>query len=109
MANNDVITLTGVVIDRLPGAKFKIKLENDQVVTGHLSGKMRTNFIKIIEDGMEKSKTCNVSTSDSVMSVKTKKLAPRPTEDRPRIYRLVGRKRCAFLYHLYQSRQGEHA
>ena len=49
MANNDVITLTGVVIDRLPGAKFKIKLENDQVVTGYLSGKMRTNFIKIIE------------------------------------------------------------
>lgn len=49
MAKNDVITLTGVVMDRLPGAKFKIKLENDQIVIGHLSGKMRTNFIKIIE------------------------------------------------------------
>lgn len=42
---------------------------------------MAKDFIKIIEDGMEKSKTCNVSTSDSGMSVKTKKLAPQPTED----------------------------
>ena len=49
MANNDVISLTGVVTDRLPGGKFKIKLENDQEVIGHLSGKMRTNYIKIIE------------------------------------------------------------
>ena len=49
MVNNDVITLTGVVIDRLPGATFNIHLHHDQVVTGHLSGKMRTNFIKIIE------------------------------------------------------------
>lgn len=42
---------------------------------------MAKDFIKIIEDGMEKSKTCNASTSDSSIPVKTKKLAPQPTED----------------------------
>lgn len=41
---------------------------------------MAKDFIRTIEEGMEKSKTCN-ATSDSSTPVKTKKLAPQPTED----------------------------
>lgn len=41
---------------------------------------MAKDFIRTIEEGMEKSKTCNAA-SDSSTPVKTKKLAPQPTED----------------------------
>ena len=39
----------GVVIDVLPGSKFKVQLENGHVCTCTLSGKIRTNYIKIIK------------------------------------------------------------
>lgn len=48
MAKEDVIRLQGKVIDVLPNAMFKIKLENESSVLGHISGKMRQNDIKIL-------------------------------------------------------------
>jgi translation initiation factor IF-1 len=44
----DLIEVSGKVIDILPGTKFKIELTNGKYVEGHLSGKLRQNFIKII-------------------------------------------------------------
>lgn len=44
----DVIKVDGEVIETLPNALFKVKLENGHDVLGHLSGKMRMNFIKIL-------------------------------------------------------------
>ena len=41
MAKDDVIQMQGEVIENLPNATFRIKLENDHVVLGHISGKMR--------------------------------------------------------------------
>ena len=38
----------GEVVELLPNTKFKVKLPNGHVVTGHISGKMRMNFIKIL-------------------------------------------------------------
>jgi translation initiation factor IF-1 len=38
----------GVIEELLPGAKFKIKLENGQTIFGHLSGKMRMNRIRLL-------------------------------------------------------------
>lgn len=44
----DFIEITGKVTDVLPGTKFKIELTNGKLIEGHLSGKLRQNFIKII-------------------------------------------------------------
>lgn len=49
MSKTDVVELNGVVTDLLKGAQFKVQLENDHVITAHLSGKLRQNKIKIIE------------------------------------------------------------
>lgn len=48
MAKDDAITADGVVIESLPNATFKVKLENDHEILAHISGKMRMNFIKIL-------------------------------------------------------------
>ncbi len=48
MAKNDSIEVYGTVLEALPNAMFKVKLENDFVVLAHISGKMRMNFIRIL-------------------------------------------------------------
>ena len=47
-SRDDVITMDGIVQDALPNALFNIELENGHKVLGHISGKMRTNYIKIV-------------------------------------------------------------
>ena len=44
----DVIELEGEVIDALPSALFKVKLETGQVILAHVSGKIRRYFIRIL-------------------------------------------------------------
>ena len=44
----DKIELEGTVIDALPNAMFKVKLENGHEVLAHISGKMRMNYITIL-------------------------------------------------------------
>ena len=48
MAKDDVIEMQGEVVENLPNATFRVKLENGHVVLGHISGKMRMNYIKIL-------------------------------------------------------------
>jgi translation initiation factor IF-1 len=48
LAKEDVIELQGVVVEALPNAYFKVKLENEHVITAHLSGKLRMNYIWIL-------------------------------------------------------------
>ncbi len=48
MSKADVIELEGTVIEKLPNAMFRVKLENDHEVLAHISGKLRMNFIKIL-------------------------------------------------------------
>jgi len=48
MAKEAGIEVDGEVIETLPNAVFKVKLENDHEVLGHLSGKMRMHYIKIL-------------------------------------------------------------
>lgn len=43
-----VIELDGVVTESLPSAVFKVQLENDAIILGHISGKIRKNYIKIL-------------------------------------------------------------
>ena len=48
MSKEDVIEVEGVVVEALPNAMFKVKLENEHIVLAHVSGKMRMNFIRIL-------------------------------------------------------------
>lgn len=48
MAKEDIIELEGDVIENLPNAMFRVKLENDHVILAHISGKMRLHYIKIL-------------------------------------------------------------
>lgn len=48
MGKNDSIEVMGTVLEALPNAMFKVKLENDFEVLAHISGKMRMNFIRIL-------------------------------------------------------------
>ncbi|MCX5666388.1 MAG: translation initiation factor IF-1 [Candidatus Omnitrophota bacterium] len=42
------ITLEGKVLETLPNAMFRVELANGHKVLGHVSGKMRMNFIRIL-------------------------------------------------------------
>lgn len=48
MAKEELIEFNGVVIELLPNAMFRVKLENAHEVIAHTSGKMRKNRIRIL-------------------------------------------------------------
>ena len=48
MSKDDVIQMQGEVVENLPNATFRVKLENGHVVLGHISGKMRMHYIRIL-------------------------------------------------------------
>lgn len=48
MPKEDNIEVQGTIVETLPNARFKVKLENDQVIMAYISGKMRMHFIKIL-------------------------------------------------------------
>ncbi len=49
MAKEDVIQMNGLVIDTLPNTTFKVQLENGHTIVAHISGKMRKNYIRILQ------------------------------------------------------------
>lgn len=48
MAKEEHIEMEGKVIDTLPNTMFRVELENGHVVTAHISGRMRKNYIRIL-------------------------------------------------------------
>lgn len=48
MAKEEAIEVEGVVIETLPNAMFRVELKNGHRVLGHISGRMRKHFIKIL-------------------------------------------------------------
>ena len=48
MSKKDIIEVEGTVIDALPNAIFKVKLENGYEIMAHISGKLRMNYIRIL-------------------------------------------------------------
>ena len=44
----EFIEVRGIVEELLPAAKFKILLENGQIIIGHLAGKMRLHRIRVL-------------------------------------------------------------
>ena len=49
MAKDDVIELEGIVVEALPNAMFMVELPNKHKVLAHISGKLRMNYIKILQ------------------------------------------------------------
>lgn len=48
MAKEEPIEVQGTVVEPLPNAMFRVELENGHKVLGHVSGKMRMNYIRIL-------------------------------------------------------------
>jgi translation initiation factor IF-1 len=48
MAKEDSIEMQGTILETLPNTMFRVELENGHVVTAHISGKMRKNYIRIL-------------------------------------------------------------
>ena len=49
MGKQDILEFKGQVIDLLPNAMFRVKLENGHVVTAHTAGKLRKNRIRVLQ------------------------------------------------------------
>lgn len=48
MSKEDVIEVSGKIIEALPNATFQVELENGHKILAHASGKLRMNFIRIL-------------------------------------------------------------
>ena len=48
MARNDNFETQGEIIDKVPGGKFKVKLENDHEMMCTVSGKIRISGIRLV-------------------------------------------------------------
>ena len=49
MSKEDAIELEGKVVEVLPNAMFKVELPNGKIILAHISGKLRMNYIKILQ------------------------------------------------------------
>jgi translation initiation factor IF-1 len=48
MAKEELLEMRGSVVELLPNAMFRVKLENDHEILGHTAGKMRKNRIRVL-------------------------------------------------------------
>jgi translation initiation factor IF-1 len=48
MTKEDVTRMQGEILENLPNATFRVKLENGHVVTGHIAGSMRMHTIRML-------------------------------------------------------------
>lgn len=48
MAKEEGIEMEGTIVETLPNTLFRVKLENGHIITAHISGKMRKNYIRIL-------------------------------------------------------------
>ena len=48
MAKEDIIETEGTVLEALPNAMFKVDIGNGRTILAHVSGKLRTNYIRIL-------------------------------------------------------------
>ncbi len=48
MSKQDMIELEGTVVEAMPNAMFKVRIQGDHMILAHISGKLRMNYIKIL-------------------------------------------------------------
>jgi|TARA_B110000914_G_scaffold195982_1_gene184953 translation initiation factor IF-1 len=49
LSKQDLLEFKGKVMDLLPNAMFRVKLENEHIVTAHAAGKLRKNRIRVLQ------------------------------------------------------------
>jgi len=49
VAKQEAIKVDGIITEILPNTNFKVKLENGHEILAHISGKMRMNYIRILQ------------------------------------------------------------
>ena len=49
MSQKEVIKLEGKIVEALPNTQFKVELQNGHTITAHISGKMRKNYIRLVQ------------------------------------------------------------
>ena len=64
MAKEELLEMRGTVVELLPNAMFRVKLENDHEILGHTAGKMRKNRIRVLAGGLRGVATALGSTCD---------------------------------------------
>ncbi|HWZ65289.1 MAG TPA: translation initiation factor IF-1 [Patescibacteria group bacterium] len=47
-SNKELIKLNGRVVEAMPGAKFRVELENGHIILAHIAGKMRKHYIRLV-------------------------------------------------------------
>lgn len=47
-SQKEVIRMQGTVVEALPNTQFRIELQNGHTIIGHISGKMRKNYIRLV-------------------------------------------------------------
>lgn len=48
MTKEDHIEMEGSIVEALPNTMFRVKLQNGHIITAHISGKMRKNYIRLL-------------------------------------------------------------
>jgi translation initiation factor IF-1 len=48
LAKEELLEMRGQVVELLPNAMFRVRLENDHEILGHTAGKMRKNRIRVL-------------------------------------------------------------
>lgn len=48
MPKEEQLQMAGIVVETLPNTMFRVRLENGHIITAHISGKMRKNYIRIL-------------------------------------------------------------
>ena len=48
MSKEDLLEFPGIVVEVLPNAMFRVKLENDLIILAHTAGRMRKNRIRVL-------------------------------------------------------------
>jgi len=49
MSAKEVIEVKGKVLEALPNANFRVEIEGGHIILAHISGKIRMNYIKILQ------------------------------------------------------------
>ena len=89
MSKEEAIQFEGEVVETLPNTTFRVKLKTGHVVTAHISGKMRKNYIRILTgDQVTVEMTpYDLSKGRITFRHKTEGAAPRPGGQRPQFRR----------------------
>ncbi len=48
MAKEELIEVEGEIVEALPNAMFRVKLDNEHIILAHVCGKMRMHFVRIL-------------------------------------------------------------